>query len=181
MSFLATQADSLLTKQKKSNIFESASCLFNGVSNSDVLSLTVSAIESVTTKPAQKSAKGYRLQCPAHSGSKHSLFIGDGDKRLIISCHSHHCDPKDIMEAAGLTISDVFYEKLNSTQAKEHHIKVNTRKLTEELHNELVIISLWLGDYSESMYPRNGDEDRARCRLAFQRIQKALKHLETEL
>jgi len=139
------------------------------------------AIESVTSKPAQQSGKGYRLQCPAHGGNNRNLYIADGDKRLIIICHSRHCDPKDIMESVGLTISDVFYEKLNPKQAKEFKAKLKTRTVIEELDRELITITLWITDFSEGVYPRNGEDDRSNCKQSFRRIQKALRYLEPEL
>ena len=147
----------------------------------DLLFSTVAAIEVYCSMPSLKSTKGFRLQCPAHQGKDRNLFVGDGDNRLIIICHSHHCDPKDIMESVGLTISDVFYEKLNPKQAKEYKAKVTTRKLLEELEHELIILSLWITEFSEGVYPSNGDNGRATCKQAFQRIQKALHFLESEL
>jgi len=147
----------------------------------DLLNYVVSAIDAVNSKAAIRTGKGFRMACPAHGGNKNSLFIGDGEHRLILCCHSHHCDPKDIMEAVGLTINDVFYEKINPKQVKEYKTKVTTRQLIEELNHELIILSLWVTDYSEGLYPRNGDNDRAACKQAFERVQKALHFLESEL
>jgi hypothetical protein len=147
----------------------------------ELLYYIVTAIEAVSSKLASKSEKGFRLQCPAHKGKNRNLFIADGDKRLIMTCHSQHCDPKDIMESVGLTISDVFYEKLNPQKAKEYKAKVTTRQLIEELNHELIIISLWVTDFSEGLYPRNGENDRVTCKQSFQRVQKALHFLESEL
>jgi len=148
---------------------------------SDLLNFTVATIEGFSTKSARQSGNGFRLPCPAHGGTKHSLFIGDGDNRLIMICHSHHCDPKDIMESAGLTIGDIFYEKLNPNKSKEYKDKVTTRKLIEELNHELIIITLWITAFSEGVYPSNGESDRATCKQAFRRVQKALKYLEALL
>ena len=147
---------------------------------SNLLEQLKSAIESVTTKPAIRSGKGYRLQCPAHYGTKHSLFIGDGDQRLIISCHSHHCDPKAIMEAAGLSIGDVYYEKFNPERAAEYIDRVTTRKLLDELEHELIMISLWMTDTKEGVFPRVQD-DVHKVKQAFHRVKKALTFLEASL
>jgi len=147
----------------------------------DLLNYVVSAIEAVNGKASIKTTKGFRMPCPAHKGNGMNLYIAYGDNRLIMICHSQHCDPKDIMESAGLTIADVFYEKLNPKQAKEYKAKVTTRKLLEELEHELIILSFWITEFSEGVYPRNGDNDRATCKQAFRRIQNALKYLESEL
>jgi len=147
----------------------------------DLLNYVVSAIDAVNSKAAIRTGKGFRMPCPAHKGRNRNLFIADGECRLVIICHSHHCDPKDIMESVGLTINDVFYEKLNPKQAKEYKAKVTTRQLIEELNHELIVISLWVTAFSEGVYPRNGENDRATCKQAFERVQKVLHFLESEL
>jgi len=147
----------------------------------DLLNYVVSVIDAVNSKGSIRTQKGFRMPCPFHQGHNRNLFIANGDNRLIIICHSQHCDPKDIMESVGLTIADVFYEKLNPKQASEYKAKVTTRKLLEELEHELIILSLWITEFSEGVYPSNGDNGRATCKQAFQRIQKALHFLESEL
>ena len=108
--------------------------------NYNVLDQLKSAIESVTSKPAIRSGEGLRLQCPAHGGTKYSLFIGDGDKRLIVCCHSRHCDSKDIVEAAGLTLADLFYEQLTPQQRQINQRKKTHRQVEDEcIHAWLIL------------------------------------------
>ncbi len=145
-----------------------------------LLDFTVATIEAIGTKSALRSGKGFRMQCPAHNGQDRNLFIGDGDNRLIMTCHSHHCDPRDIMESAGLSIKDIYYEQLNTEQKSEYKSQITIRKLIEELSHELVIVTLWITDYSEGVYPRVSN-DTERTKKAFTRVQRVLKHLEGKL
>ena len=149
--------------------------------NSNTLDIILNAVEVTTEKSARKSGNGYRVPCPAHGGKNPNLWIADGDNRIIMSCKSNHCDHKDIMESIGLSIKDVFYEPLNPEQAKEYKAKVTARQLMEELEHELIIVTLWMTDYSEGLFHRNGEDGRERTRLAFSRVQNALKYLEAQL
>lgn len=41
----------------------------------------------------------YRSQCPAHDGDGLNLSFSDGEKDLVVTCHSHGCEFHDIMQA----------------------------------------------------------------------------------
>ena len=101
------------------------------------------AIEAVSSKSVQRSGKGFRAQCPAHGGGDRNLYITDGEKRLVVVCHSHHCDPKDVVEAVGLSISDLFYESLTLSQKHKKKRTKNKRQIESEcVHAYLVLIQL---------------------------------------
>ncbi|GEM_PF-4358571 len=142
----------------------------------DVFNRVVAAIEAANTKPAQKSGKGVRLQCPAHGGNDRNLYIADGASRLIMVCHSHHCDPKDILESVGLSIKDIYYKPLTPQEKTQHKILVNDRQLKSDLEIELLILLQWLSAFYESMFPIDNDADRSRVLLAMQRIQKVTEY-----
>jgi hypothetical protein len=111
--------------------------------NCNLLEILKSSIENVTAKPAQRSGKGYRLQCPAHGGNDRNLYIADGDKRLIVCCHSHHCDPKDIFESVGLSIKDIYYDQLTPKQQQANKFAKSDAQVEAEcLHAYHVIIQL---------------------------------------
>jgi len=147
----------------------------------DVLHQVVAAIETVNTKPAQKSGKGFRLQCPAHNGNDRNLFIADGDNRLLITCHSHHCDPKDILESVGLSIKDVYYQQLDSKQKSAYKVLITDKQIKKELEIELLILLVWIADSYCNMFPVSGETDLARIKLAVNRVMKALSHLKVTL
>jgi len=139
-----------------------------------------SAIESTVGKNARRSGKGFRLPCPAHGGINPNLWIADGDNRVIMSCKSQQCDPKDIMESVGLSIRDVYFEPLYHEQAKEYRVIAKGKGVTKELGTELFVLNLWFADHNAGAYPRN-EVDRERVKIAFERIPKALEYVEDSL
>ena len=148
--------------------------------NSTILENLVKAIEVISNKPAKRSGKGYRLPCPAHHGKDYNLYIGDGDKKLVIKCHSHQCDPKDIVESAGLTLSDIYYERLTGSKLNQHRIKASDLQIKKELEKELLVLMYWLNDIWREMWPINEDADPPRVALAIRRVHTATKHFIKE-
>jgi len=147
---------------------------------SSALIMIRSAIESTVGKNARRSGKGFRLPCPAHGGTNPNLWIADGDNRVIMSCKSQQCDPKDIMESVGLSIRDVYFEPLYFEQANEYRAIAKGKGVAKELGAELLVLSLWFTDYDAGVYPRD-EVDRERVKIAFERVPKALKYLAASL
>jgi len=107
------------------------------------LERVVSAIDAVSTKSARRHGNEYRAQCPAHGGKGMNLHIREGDKRVLFTCYSHHCDPKDIMEAVGLRLADVFYESLSKDEKLQRQIvKTKAQIEAECVHAYLIIAQL---------------------------------------
>ena len=51
----------------------------------------------------------YRACCPAHGGKDPNLSVWvNHDGTIGTKCYSHGCDRKDIIEAVGLTLRDIF-------------------------------------------------------------------------
>ncbi len=136
----------------------------------------VKAIETTTGKIAKKSGKGFRLPCTGHNGKNYNLYIADGTDRLILHCHSRGCDPKNIIEAAGLTLKDIFYEQLSPEKRIYQKCIVNDRKLKSDLETELLILLFWLSDFYKQVFPVNKIADRDRVILALKRVQKVAEH-----
>lgn len=149
-------------------------------SHSNTLEMVKHEIEYTVGKKAKRSGKGYRVPCPGHGGKKHNLWIADGDDRIVMSCKSQQCDPKDIMESIGLSIRDVYFEPMYHERANEYRIKATGNGIAKELATELIIIDCWLCDREQGLYPRN-EVDPERVKIAFNRIPKALKFMEGEL
>ena len=66
---------------------------------------------------------GHRARCPgpnhANGDRNPSLSITKGDRQpIILTCRSQGCDPKDILQAAGLKWSDVMNENGNGARAR---------------------------------------------------------------
>ncbi|HIE90542.1 MAG TPA: hypothetical protein EYQ56_02315 [Methylophilaceae bacterium] len=147
---------------------------------SAALILIRAAIESTVGKNARRSGKGFRLPCPAHGGANPNLWIADGDNRVIMSCKSQQCDPKDIMESVGLSIRDVYFEPLYHERANEYRAIAKGKGVAKDLAFELLVLDCWLSDHDAGAYPRN-EVDRERVKIAFERVPKALKYLESSL
>lgn len=57
---------------------------------------------------ARVSGSGWLANCPAHGDRNASLSIGTGsDGRVLLHCHAG-CEPADICDALGITLSDLF-------------------------------------------------------------------------
>jgi hypothetical protein len=49
--------------------------------------------------------------CPAHQDKSPSLAINEADDRILVHCFAG-CETSDVIAALGLTVSDLFYNKL---------------------------------------------------------------------
>ncbi len=104
------------------------------------LETILEAIEraDTTTKPLQRSGNGYRAQCPAHGGKERNLYITDGNKRVLMTCHSRSCDPKDILESVGLGLRHCYYQNNSNVRPLRPQ-----RVSHEDFQNALTILQLW--------------------------------------
>ena len=52
----------------------------------------------------------FRARCPVHGGdNRDALKVTEGvDRRVVLWCHAHGCDPRLIVTALGLTMADLF-------------------------------------------------------------------------
>lgn len=68
----------------------------------------------------RKEGNGWMAKCPAHADDKPSLYISIGDdSRILINCFAG-CSAERVVEAVGLTLSDLFTEP--STKARNNGI-----------------------------------------------------------
>ncbi|PLS84864.1 MAG: hypothetical protein CYG60_15595 [Actinobacteria bacterium] len=77
---------------------------------------------------------GYRARCPAHNGaSDTSLSIKEGDDgRVLLTCHAS-CGLRDIVDALGLGVVDLFaHNGLNGHRSKSPAKKPTTKKTDRE-------------------------------------------------
>lgn len=81
---------------------------------------------------------GWNAYCPVHGDHNASLHIAAGNKCVLVKCMSQGCAVKDIVEAVGLRMSDLWYEKpiehdrldemIDQLQAKFPKLKSKPRK-----------------------------------------------------
>ena len=109
-----------------------------------------------TTKPLQRSGNGYRAQCPAHGGQERNLYIADGNKRVLMTCHSQSCDPKDILESVGLGLRHCYYQNTSNVRPFRRQ-----RVSHEDFQNALTILYLWNCDMATWGEPFEIDDSEA--------------------
>lgn len=60
---------------------------------------------------AKKTGKGrWIAKCSAHPDNRASMSITEGKRGVMLTCWSMRCDVRDIVAAAGLTMSQLFYD-----------------------------------------------------------------------
>ncbi len=82
------------------------------------LQKVLSAVESVTGKPAKRNGRGWLANCPAHHDDNASLSIAEGDDgRALVRCFAG-CSFQSIMSACGLEPRDAMPEKHSSPKPR---------------------------------------------------------------
>jgi len=80
----------------------------------------------------------WRSRCPAHEGRSRSLAIKYVDSRLLIHCFAG-CDKDEIVEAAGMVMSDLFDKTPDSSPA-DRKDRIQTKNAREILQSITVPI-----------------------------------------
>lgn len=81
---------------------------------------------------AKKIGKGkWVALCPSHPDRKPSLSIREGNRGVILRCWSMGCDVNDILKAAGLTMSHLFYDHGTKVDPKARAEMQRKRRATE--------------------------------------------------
>ncbi|HIF50814.1 MAG TPA: hypothetical protein EYQ42_04685 [Thiotrichaceae bacterium] len=147
---------------------------------SSALETILIAIEASTSKPARKHGSGYRALCPYHGGKHHNLSISDGDDRVLLRCHSNHCDPKNILESIGLKISDIYHQALTLAQSRNYKSIATDREIRSSLEVEIIILFQWLSASNKVLFPCDEEVSRERAMEAFKRVKNGCNHYLTE-
>jgi hypothetical protein len=72
----------------------------------------------------QVKASGWKSRCPAHNGEGKSLAITLGNSgHILIYCFAHECEPGDILAAVGMSVGDLFPERLPERRANQPPLK----------------------------------------------------------
>jgi len=110
---------------------------------SSLLQEVVSKIEVHTGVAAKWSTGKARVASPLRPTNDRNLLLADGKNRLRITDFSHGCDPKDILEAIGMSLADVYYEPLTPSQKRENRSAKSNCQIEEEcLHAYFVLNQL---------------------------------------
>ena len=124
----------------------------------------------------------YIAKCPSHDDSSPSLAIKDDGGLVLLHCFAG-CDPESVLDALGLSFSDLYPEPLG------HHFKskqprVSPREILETLDHESLVVTLIGADFIKR---RSLDEEtwsrlaKSVCRINSGRAQVApLKKWKTD-
>ena len=110
----------------------------------------------------------YIARCPAHDDRSPSLAIKDGDDgRVLIHCFAG-CEPQSVLDAIGLTFSDIMPERLAEHSYKPVRNRINPRDALATLDHESLVVAIIGADFLEH---KEIDEDTwDRLGAAVQRI-----------
>lgn len=94
----------------------------------------------------QTGAGRWLARCSAHPDKSPSLTICETDQGMtLIHCFAG-CEPGDVLAAVGLTMSDLFPERLPKHSYPASHSSIPARDLLVILDHELTVAALILND-----------------------------------
>lgn len=100
------------------------------------------------------SGKQYTALCPAHNDNKQSLSVSVGDNgKILLNCHTG-CTAKEIVNAMGLTMQDLFTEPPRKT--REKNTVIATYNYTDKNGNLLNTKTRWSDKSFSWSHKENG-------------------------
>ena len=87
----------------------------------------------------------YLACCPAHDDRSPSLAITDDEGRVLLHCFSC-CDPESVLDALGLTFSDLYPEPLGN-HFKPSKQRVSPREILATLDHESLVVAIIGADF----------------------------------
>lgn len=75
-----------------------------------------------------------QCQCPAHDDRQASLTVTNGRDSVLIHCHAG-CDIDNVLSAAGLKKSDLFYQEKRTGSSWQAYIESREKKKIEAVYN----------------------------------------------
>jgi hypothetical protein len=124
----------------------------------------------------QSSGRGWRSRCPSCGGRSRKLSITEGDGRLLVHCFGG-CEVADVLLAIGLTLADLFPERLAADTPEERQrcrraaVEAQWGAALEALELEGAIIHL--AGQQLARWQVLSEEDDQRLALAVRRVEEA--------
>jgi len=116
----------------------------------------------------------YTASCPAHEDKSPSLALRElSDGRILMHCFGG-CSTVSVLDAMGLTMTDLFPEKLDVASAPVRN-PFSASDLLRIIYRETLIVNLCAEDMSRGK-PLSG-QDRDRLKLATERISEASRYI----
>lgn len=134
----------------------------------------MSAIDTLLSRlerVRQSKANSWMASCPAHNGDGRSLAVTHKeDGRILMHCFAHECGYDDILAAVGMTVSDLFPDRLPEHRYAPCKHGLSSRDVVRVMWRELFTIDFLAGDLAR------GELDPQLCEVvqqAARRIRKA--------
>jgi len=123
-------------------------------------------IENILSKldKVKKAHRGYKACCPVHNDKNPSMTITETDDgKVLAHCFSCGARGSDVVEALGLTASELFSGDFNGTYDSKHKLRKT------ELEDKMVV-TIYEQDKSAGKYLTHSDFKR--YKLAKARIEQ---------
>ncbi len=75
-----------------------------------------------------------QCKCPAHDDRQASLTVTKGRDSVLIHCHAN-CSTENVLSAAGLKMSDLFYQEKRTGSSWQAYIESREKKKIEAVYN----------------------------------------------
>lgn len=79
-----------------------------------------------------------QCKCPAHDDKQASLTVTKGRDSVLIHCHAN-CSTENVLSAAGLKMSDLFYQEKRTGSSWQYYIESREKKRIEAVYNYVSI------------------------------------------
>ncbi len=79
-----------------------------------------------------------QCKCPAHDDKQASLTVTKGRDSVLIHCHAN-CSTENVLSAAGLKMSDLFYQEKRTGSSWQSYIESREKKKIEAVYNYVSI------------------------------------------
>ena len=114
-------------------------------------------------------------KCPAHQDRSPSLSIRELDDGRVLLYDFGGCQVGDVLAAVGLTVADLFPQRLPGHSHAATHSKIPARDLLEIVSHETSIVAVIVTDLIAKK--TISDTDWQRLALAVSRIGKAADYI----
>lgn len=110
--------------------------------------------------------------CPAHGDENPSMNVSEAaDGRILVCCMSQQCSAEEIASSIGLTLSDLFPEKLSLHHVPPMRRHIPAADILETLTKEMQLVCTIASDMHRQR--KISEKDYKRLYLAHDRIANA--------
>ena len=137
--------------------------------------MTATALIDRLERVRQTAPGRWLAKCPAHQDRSPSLSIRELDDGRVLLYDFGGCQVGDVLAAVGLTVADLFPQRLPGHSHAATHSKIPARDLLEIVSHETSIVAVIVTDLIAKK--TISDTDWQRLALAVSRIGKAADYI----